>query len=177
MGPELTPETSAPMPTEDQSQVISLFSDVYSDVTVDTWSATWDQASVSEFNLEGDVMKRYSGLTFAGIEFTSETIDASGMTHFRMDIWTPDNTDSPATFRIKLVDFGANGVWDGGGDDVEHELTFSATSDPALSTGQWVTLDLPLADVTNLVTREHLAQLVITSDPNTVFIDNIYFHN
>ena len=34
------------------------------------------------------------------------------MTHFHLDLWTPDAT----VFKVKLVDFGANGVWgDGSG--------------------------------------------------------------
>ena len=45
------------------------------------------------------------------------------MTHFHMDVWTPDVTDGSSAYYIKLIDFGADGVY-GGGDDVEHELVF-----------------------------------------------------
>jgi hypothetical protein len=97
------------------------------------------------------------------------------MTHFRMDLWTPDATAAPAAFRVKLVDFGANGAF-GGGDDVEHELSFSASSTPALATGSWVTLDIPLTRFTGLVTKGNLAQLIISGDPKTVFVDNVLLH-
>jgi hypothetical protein len=97
------------------------------------------------------------------------------MTNFFMDIWTPDPTALPAIFKIKLVDFGADGVF-GGGDDVEHELTFDANSTPSLQTGSWVRFDIPLSDFTGLTTKAHLAQLVLVADPNTVYIDNILFH-
>ncbi len=76
-------------------------------------------------------------LAFAGIQFISRTVDATAMTHFRMNIWTPDPTSLPAVFKIKIVDFGANGAF-GGGDDVEHELTLNANSTPPLVTGNWV---------------------------------------
>ena len=167
------PAISAPTPTADPADVISLFSDVYSDVPVDTWSAVWDVADVEDFTIGTDNLKKYSNLLFAGIEFTSNTIDATSMTHFHVDIWTPDATDAPSVFKIKLVDFGANGVWDGGGDDVEHEITLDEN---IMNTGSWVSLDIPLTEFLNLVTRGHMAQLLISGDPNTVYVDNIYFH-
>jgi hypothetical protein len=74
------------------------------------------------------------------------------------------------------VDFGADGAF-GGGDDVEHEVTLTAATTPGLATGTWLSLDLPLADFTGLTTRGHIAQLILSGDPNTVFIDNVYFRN
>jgi len=56
------------------------------------------------------------------------------MNYFHVDLWTPDTTALPKVFKIKLVDFGAGGTF-GGGDDVEHELTFDASTTPALATG------------------------------------------
>lgn len=173
-GTQTEPTSAAPTPSVDPGNVISLLSDAYTDVTVDTWSAGWDQADVTDVVIDSDNAKMYTSLVYAGIEFTSSTIDASAMTHFHMDVWTPDATDAPAVFSIKLVDFGANGVWDGGGDDVEHEITLDETT---MNTGSWVSIELPLSDFTGLTTRAHLAQLVITSDPNTVYIDNVYLHN
>ncbi len=176
-GPVDAPTTPAPTPTYDAGDVISLFSDPYTDVTVDTWSADWDVADVADGDAGGDPVKIYTGLSFAGIEFTSATIDATGMTHFRMDIWTPDATDAGEVFKVKLVDFGANGVWDGGGDDVEHEITLDASTTPAIGTGSWYVLEIPLSDFTGLTTRGHLAQLIISGDPNTVYVDNVLFFN
>jgi len=173
--PKPEPTEPAPAPEESADDVISLFSDAYDNVAVDTWSASWDQATVEDVEVSGDAVKKYTGLTFAGIEFTSATLDVSGMTHFRMDIWTPDDTAVPAAFRVKLVDFGADGVWSPGVDDSEHELTL--TADDGLATGEWVRLDLALADFTNLASSEHLAQLIISGDPNTVYVDNVYFRS
>lgn len=169
-----SPETAAPTPTVDAANVISLFSDAYTDVTVDTWSAGWDQADVSDVEIAGNATKKYDNLVFAGIEFTSAPVDASEMTHFHMDIWTPDATTN-AAFKIKLVDFGADGAYDGG-DDVEHEITLDASSTPALQTGSWVSIDLPLSAFTGLTTKGALAQMIIAGDPTTVFVDNVYFH-
>jgi len=170
------PTEPAPTPTVAEGDVISLFSNAYTDVTVDTWSAEWDNADVSDVQVAGDDVKKYSNLVFAGIEFTSETIDATDMTHFHMDIWTPDPTAEPAVFKVQLVDFGADGAF-GGGDDVNHELTFSSSTTPAIASETWVSLDIPLASFTGLTTKEHLAQIVLVSDPNTVYVDNMYFYN
>ncbi len=174
--PPAEPTVAAPTPTASADDVISLFSNAYTDVTVDTWSADWDNADLSEMQIEGNDTKKYSNLVFAGIEFISQTIDATDMTHFHMDIWTPDPTADPAAFRVKLVDFGADGAISGG-DDVEHELAFTSSTTPALASETWVGIDVPLSSFTNLTTRAHLAQMVLVSDPNTVYVDNVFFYN
>ncbi len=170
--PPTEPLAPAPTPSLSSADVISLYSDAYSDVPVDTWSAGWDMADVADVTIGSDNAKKYTNLTFAGIEFTSNTIDATAMTHFHMDVWTPDATANPAVFNVKLVDFGADGAW-GGGDDVEHEIVLDENT---MNTSQWVSIELPLADFTNLITRGHLAQLVIGGTPNTVWVDNVYLH-
>ncbi|WP_108246909.1 hypothetical protein [Muricauda brasiliensis] len=164
------PTIPAPDPTIDPIEVISLFSDVYTNVAVDTWRTDWSNATLEDIEIDGNAVKKYSELNFVGIETTSSPIDASGMTHFRTDIWTGDATE----FKIKLVDFGADGAFEGG-DDVEHELTFEA---PAQE--EWVTLDIPLSDFTGLTTTEHIAQLIFVGAPsgaNTVYVDNVLFYN
>lgn len=172
------PSSAAPVPGFSADDVVSLFSDEYTNITVDTWSALWDDADIADVQIAGDNVKYYTNLVYAGIECTSEPFDVSGLTHFYMNIWTPDPTASPAIFKIKLVDFGSNGVWNGGGDDVEHELVFTAASTPALTTGSWITFDIPLSDFTGLVTKSHMAQIIFTADPgpNHVYMDNLLFH-
>ncbi|MDA3884616.1 MAG: T9SS type A sorting domain-containing protein [Candidatus Delongbacteria bacterium] len=171
--PTPEPTVAAPTPTVSESGVISLFSDAYTNVTVDTWSAGWDDASVSDVYIDSNATKKYSSLNFAGIEFTSEPINASSMTDLHMDIWTPDDTANPAVFKIKLIDFGADGLY-GGGDDVEHEIILDET---IMDTETWVRLNIPLTDFINLTTKEHLAQMILAGDPNTVYLDNIYFYD
>jgi len=106
---------------------------------------------------------------FAGIEFTSHVIDATAMTHVHLDVYAP----AGSLFRVKLVDFGANGVF--GGDDVEQELSFNSGTTPAFIAGEWSSLDIPFSAFASLTTRAHLAQLVI-SGTSTVFVDNVYLH-
>ena len=169
------PTTAAPTPTYAASDATSLFSNAYTNSPVDTWSADWDSADVTDVQIGGNDTKRYTSMVFAGVEFITRRVNATAMTHFRMDIWTPDATTAPVTFKIKLVDFGANGAF-GGGDDKEHEITLTAATTPALATGTWVTLDLPLTLFTGLTTRANVAQIVISGEPRTVFVDNVLFH-
>lgn len=166
------PTVGAPTPSQNPADVISLFSDAYTDVTVDTWRTDWSVADFMDVLVAGNATKRYTNLSFVGVETTTNTVDVSGMTHFRVDAWTPDAT----VFKIKLVDFGADGVFnESGGDDVEHEITFNA---PA--TNQWISYDIPLSDFTGLVTRSNMAQYIFSAEPAggaTVFLDNVYFYN
>ena len=130
---------------------------------------------MNEIQIEGDDVKLYTNLNFNGIEFASQTIDVTQMTHFHMDIWTPNSTTPPAAFKVLLVDFGANGVF-GGNDDKSHEITFTANTTPGLETREWVQLDVPMSAFTGLTSRAHLAQLVISGDLSTVYVDNVYFY-
>lgn len=159
--------TPAPTPTQAPGSVISLFSNAYTNVGVDTWSTVWDQADVLDTVIQGNDTKKYYNLVFSGTEFTgANLINASSMTHFHIDYYTPNST----VFKIKLVDFGADGNF-GGGDDTEHELTYNA---PTLNT--WNSLDIPLSDFTNLVNRAHLAQLIFVGSNSTIYMDNIFFY-
>jgi len=159
------PTIAAPVPTKAQANVISLYSNTYQNRTVDTWSAVWDQADVADFPIAGNDTKKYTNLVYAGIEFTTSTIDATNANYFHIDVWTPNAT----AFKIKLVDFGANGTY-AGGDDKEYEYTCIP---PAYST--WVPYDIPMTAFTTLTTKAHIAQLIISSSASTVYVDNVFF--
>lgn len=160
------PMTAAPDPTLPQNQVISLFSGVYDNVPVDTWLTPWSSASLEDIQIDGNDTKKYVNLNFAGVETIAQQIDINEMTHFNFNAWSADFTQ----LRVKLVDFGADAAF-GGGDDTEHELTFDA---PEQNT--WLTYNINLDDFVNLVNRDHIAQLIFSSNGNsTVYIDNVYF--
>lgn len=174
IGLPVMPMTAAPVPTRDPADVISLYSNAYTNVPVDTWNTRWQFSTAENFfiQINNDDVIRYKNLNFVGIEFSSATIDATAMSGFHIDIWTPDITALPNNFKIQLVDFGANGVF-GGGDDVSHELTFTS---PTLVSNSWISLDIPLSSFTGLTTRAHLAQLVLSGTLPNVYIDNVYFY-
>lgn len=161
------PTVAAPTPTLPQAGVISMFSNAYTNVPVDTWETEWSDATLADVQIAGNDTKKYTALNFVGIETVASQLDITGMTHFNVDVWSPNFT----IFKVKLVDFGANGIFQGG-DDVEHELTFN---NPAQ--GQWITMNIPIADFTGLTTMEHIAQLIFVGGGAKVYVDNVYFSN
>ena len=163
-------------PSADAANVISLFSDSYDDVAVDTWQTEWSNVGAyEEVDLNGNTAKKYTDLGFAGIETVQTQVNASEMTHLNMDVWSANVT----AFKIKLVDFGATGGFsgeggDGQGDDTEHEVT------TAPAQGEWVTLSIPLSDFTGLTAKSNIAQMIISGEPYEeldIYIDNVYFSN
>ncbi|MDX9728307.1 MAG: Ig-like domain-containing protein [Bacteroidales bacterium] len=168
------PAVAAPVPpARDAADVISLFSNAYTNRTVSTWSAEWDDSDVADFQVSGDAMKKYTFTNFAGIDFSSNKFDASAMTHFHMDIWTPDEVMSKS-LSVKMVDFGG-----GTAEATSHILTVvhTVTGDiPALQTGSWVSVDVPITAFTGSLTRSDLAQMVLTCNLRTLYIDNVYFY-
>lgn len=177
VGPAVLPATAAPAPpARNAADVISMYSNAYTNVPINTWNTGW-QFSTAQTNfikIGTDDVIRYRTLNFVGIEFTNPTINASGMRFFHMDIWTPDATALPNNFKIKIVDFGANNVF-GGGDDKEGEITVQR---PTLVSNNWVSLDIPLsAFVTaGLTSRGNLAQMILSGTVPNVFVDNVYFY-
>ena len=166
-----SPASSAPTPNKDASEVISVYSNAYTDVSASTYSASWGNANFDgNFAIGSDNVLKYSALAFTGIEFAS-TFDISGKAYVHFDVWTPDNT----TFNFKLVDYLSDGAW--GSDNKEHEYTVSN-----LSQNQWTSVDIPLSDFTGLTSKGNIGQIVISAGPEgdrsmaTVFIDNIYFY-
>jgi hypothetical protein len=161
-------------PTADAANVISMFSDSYDDVAVDTWQTGWSAVgSYEEVDLNGNAVKKYTDLGYVGIETVGSQINASEMTHINMDVWSSNATE----FKIKLVDFGATGGYsgdggDGQGDDTEHEVITTPAQ------GEWVTLSIPLSDFTGLAARANIAQMVIAGAPYQeldIYIDNVFF--
>jgi hypothetical protein len=164
----LVPSVAAPTPTQNPLNVISMYSNAFTNVPVDTWLTAWSQGVLEDVIIAGNPTKKYSLLNFVGIETTgANLINATEMTHFHIDVWSPDAND----FKIKLVDFGADASY-GGGDDTEHELTY-----PAPATNTWISYDIPLSNFTGLASREHLAQLIMVKAPlGTIYVDNVFYY-
>ncbi len=104
---------------------------------------------------------------------------------------------APTQFRIKLVDYGADGVYSGDvtgepvsifeavGESLRDIVTIEVTDDvedevailpPTLVTGGWVGIDVPLSDFDELTTRGHLSQILISGDLTEVYVDNVYLY-
>jgi hypothetical protein len=167
--PPSAPTTAATTPTRAAADVISLFSNAYTNRTINTWRTDWSNATLTDLQVAGNDTKRYTNLDFVGVEATGpNSINASSMLYFHVDAWTPNMT----TFFVKLVDWGADNAF-GGGDDKEHELSFTPTQ------GQWNGYDILLTEFTGLTTKSNISQIIFKGLPtasSTLFIDNVYFY-
>ena len=168
------PRVAAATPTLPAASVQSLFSNAYTNKPVDSWSASWDIADVADVQIAGNDTKKYSNLSYAGVLFEKNPIDASNETKLHLDVYAPQGT----TLYVKLVDFGANAVYNGANSDDSECNTYNE-----VTAGQWTSLEIPLADMMgsdayHLKSRAHLAQLILASpDAPTLYVDNVYFHH
>jgi len=169
-----SPAVAAPVPSVNIDSAISIFSDYFTNFPVDTYRTDWSQSLFEIDELEGDQILVYDSLNFVGIETVTNQIDASEMSHIYFNVWTP-NAD---VMRIKLVDFGADGVYSpaaDGGDDSEHEIEF--TSFPKSG---WLTVNIPLYRFENLNSTSNIAQIIFSAAPageSTLSIDNLFFYD
>jgi hypothetical protein len=166
----------APVPTRSQANVVSIFSDAYTNVPVNYYNGYWQpwQTTVSnDFSVLGDNILNYTVFNFVGIEFSNPTINATNMTGVHLDAFIPGPITPGRQLRVIVVDFGANGVF-GGGDDTRHSTTFTA---PTLVSQNWISIEIPFSAMPLLQSRAHLAQLILEGgDSSVLYADNIYFY-
>jgi len=167
----------APTPTVNPANVISIFSDTYTNVPVNYYNGYWQpwQTTVSnDFIVQGNKILSYSIFNFVGIEFSSPTVNATSMTRFHLDAFIPGPIAPGRQLRVIVVDFGANGTF-GGGDDTRHSTTFTA---PFLVSQNWMSIDIPFSAMPGLASRTNLAQIILEGgDGSVIRVDNIYFYN
>jgi hypothetical protein len=167
------PTTAATTPpVRNAVDVISLFSNAYTNIPIDTWSEPSDKASIEDVVIVGNDTKKITFSEYLQVQFTGagKHIDSSPMTNFHIDIWTPTAT-LDKVFNLKFSNFG-------GGTSLANsiELNTNNVSTPALpnpNPGTWISLDFSFTTITGL--RNDLAELIITSNLGLVYADNIYF--
>lgn len=165
----------APLPTKEAADVISVFSDKYANIPVDYYNGYWApfQTTLSaDFVIGGDHVLNYSNFNFVGTQISSPSIDVSSKGFLHLDIFVPGTLNAGASFKVKVLDFGADGVA-GGSDDVSGEVSFTA---PTLKGGSWTSLDIPLTSLSGLTTKGHVGQIIYEgTNIANFFADNIYF--
>ncbi len=164
-------------PARDAADVVSIFSDAYNDVAIDYYNGffTPDGQTTQGGNVQvGDEnIIFYTDLNFVALK-TLNTVNASMMTDFHVDIQVADSQIDPGDFiRVLLLDAGPDDII-GTGDDTEASVQFTS---PTLVSGEWVSLDIPLSDFSGLNTS-NLALFFFISDAtiSDILVDNIYFY-
>jgi hypothetical protein len=180
----LGPTAAAPTPpARAAGDVISVFSDAYTQVPIDTFRASFsDVTNLNMTDIGGDNVLNYEGVVFFGIEAFGTPIDASAMTTVHLDYWVEGTSLAVGQiFAVKLVDFSTGGV-------IEGEVIYTGPGGrtPELTPGTWVSLDIPLSDFApgdtgNLTSRSEISQIIISSNGasasrTNLWIDNLYFY-
>ena len=159
------PATAAPTPpARAAADVISLYSDAYTDVA-SNFDAGWcGSNSVTEVMVGGNAAQRYLGNACQGIVFTSG-VDASAFTKLHVDIYIEDGTDlTSSVFNLKFVQQPGGAA---------HEINLNVASSPALVAGSWLSVDVTV----DLTTFTGFKEFGITSNLNNkVWYDNLYVH-
>ncbi|NBC26119.1 MAG: carbohydrate-binding protein [Bacteroidetes bacterium] len=172
--------TPAPTPTEDPSNVISVFSDAYQNVPVDYYNGFFNadgqttQGGVgpggADFTVDGDGVINYTDLNFVGIGTFENvpSIDASDMTHLHVDINVREAVQAGDFIRLQLI----NSV---GSNETSGSVTINSNT---LQENQWASLDIPLSDF-GLADRSQIGLLFFVSDGtiSNIYVDNIYYYN
>ncbi|WP_445747118.1 hypothetical protein [Polaribacter sp.] len=148
--------SAATPPFRNAVDVISIFSDAYTDVAGSDFYPNWGQATqYTPFDLNGDAILQYSNLNYQGINIGS-TQDLTSMEFLRLDVWTADAAD----IDTYLISVGSG----------EKFIKSTLTKD------EWTSIEIPLSAFTDQgLSVADIYQFKFVGS-GTVFIDNIYFY-
>ncbi|WP_296636656.1 PKD domain protein [Polaribacter sp.] len=162
----LAPTEAAPVaPARNDTDVVSIFSDIYTDVTLSELPTTWSTGNFEATSVDSDNVWKLTALDFLGIVTNYDTgIDLSGMEMMHIDYWVPEGTTNELFVKIvNTVD---------GGEDIESLGTTVG--------GSWQSIDIDMTgfDGGNLANKEKITQILIDSDgiAGNVYVDNFYFY-
>ena len=166
------PSTDAPTPpTRDAADVISIFSDSYTDISGTNYTSNWNADQGTQVNVAYDPTSggtntaiQYSQFDYQGIIFGAPFPDASEMENLHIDVWT-DVAGTVLT--IKPM----NGGVPGGAE------TEAVVNIPIVNAG-WSSVDLARNSFSTMEWGS-IYQIVMDAtsgtDPTVVYIDNFYF--
>ncbi|WP_391594029.1 carbohydrate-binding protein [Winogradskyella sp.] len=168
--------TSAPTPTRSPENVISVFSDAYTNVPVDYYNGFFapfqtTQGGAPPLNISGDMVINYTDLNFVGIGtfLNVAPLDLTQMTHIHVDINVQEAIDPGDFIRLEIL----NGV------QTSNEIS-GTTTIPAsqLTSNGWASFDIPLSNFTGLSSRDEVGLLFFVSDAtiSNIYVDNIYYY-
>ena len=159
------PSKAAPTPpARAAADVISLFSDAYTDVA-SNFDASWcGSNSVTGVMVGGNAAQKYLGNSCQGIVLNAG-VDASKFTNLHVDIYIEDGTDlTSSVFNLKFVQQPGGAAL---------EINLNVASSPALVAGKWLSVDVTV----DLTTFTGFKEFGITSNLNNkVWYDNLYVH-
>ena len=156
------PLVAAPTPpARNASDVVSIYSNAYSNVTLSELPTSWSQlASFTPVQIQSNDTWKMTGCEFLGMVTNyGSGVDLSAMEKMHIDYWTPSSND----IGVKIV----NTI--GGGE------AFASLGTTV--TGSWQSIDVDMTAFAALSNKTAITQLLIDpSAPSILFIDNFYFY-
>ena len=157
------PTTAAPTPTASSGDVLSLFSDAYTNYSSITWHPGWGQSTqYATPTIGGASTIAYTVFNYEGIEFSS-AVNASSYSNLHVDVWTSDCT----TFDVYLINTSPSTV------EQKYSITPTASG--------WTSVDIPLTNYTSIALGR-INQIKLQSTPfgyptgtTSVYLQNFYF--
>ena len=158
--PQLAPIVAAPTPTRAAEDVISIFSNAYSNVTLSELPTVWSGLSepFQALQIAGNDTWRFRGEFLGIVTNYANGIDLTQMTSLHIDYWTPNTPN----IGVKLVNTVNGGE------------AFTDLENPTV-TGTWRSIDIPLTAYGTLNISKITQILIDPAGVSTVFIDNFYF--
>jgi uncharacterized protein YjdB len=145
-------------PVRNSGDVISLFSEAYTNVAGTNWFPNWGQTTiVTDYVVAGNTTKKYATLNYQGVQF-SAPVNASSMTNLHIDVWTTNVT----AFDIFLINTTPSLF--------EKKVTINPTA------SGWSSFDIPLTSYAG-VALNNIGQMKLVGTPSggTIYMDNMYF--
>lgn len=173
------PSSAAPTPpARASSDVVSIYSDAYTNIAVDNFDAGWcGGAATTAVTVAGNnTLKKNTGVACHGIDFSTKRQNLTSFTYLHFDFYITDADLTGDVFNVKLVNF--NG---GSGESSALEVNINVGTTPQLVANQWVSVDVPITAlggvVANSLARNDIAQIgITTANVTNVWYDNIYLH-
>jgi len=154
------PVVSSPAPPSRLPEnVISIFSDAYTNVPNTNFNPYWQQSSwFYSVQVGGNEVLKYENFNYQGIEIGSK-VNASTFQYLHIDLWTPNETSLSISPISQLT--GEKAV----------QLT-------PVKLNEWNSYDIPLSSFTiqGLSMADILHLKFVGSGKSIIYLDNIYFY-
>lgn len=156
--PATEPATAAPTPpARATGDVISIFSNAYTNITGVDYNPNWGQGTVTTtVSIAGNSTLKYANLNYQGTDFAGNAQNVSAMSFLHVDFWTANSS----ALNIYIISAGPS--------EKAKALTVPTN-------GNWTSVNIPLTDFTPTVNLTNVIQFKFDGNGD-IFLDNLYFY-